>query len=46
VGIAGSYFARGATRHEYAAYSKAGDDSMANMKRLQRKFATAATPTG
>ncbi len=39
----GSYFTRGTTRDEYARYSEAGPDYMANVQRLLKKFATAAT---
>lgn len=39
----GAYFTRGTTRDAYARYSEAGVDYMANMNRLQRKWATAAT---
>jgi 2-oxoglutarate ferredoxin oxidoreductase subunit alpha len=38
----GSYFTRGTTRNAYAIYSEAGADYLYNMKRLQKKFATAA----
>jgi 2-oxoglutarate/2-oxoacid ferredoxin oxidoreductase subunit alpha len=38
----GSYFTRGTTRTAYATYSEAGPDYLYNMKRLQKKFATAA----
>jgi len=39
----GAYFTRGTTRDEYARYSEAGPHYMANVQRLLRKFATAAT---
>jgi 2-oxoglutarate/2-oxoacid ferredoxin oxidoreductase subunit alpha len=39
----GSYFTRGSTRNAQAVYSEAGADYLYNMKRLQKKFATAAT---
>jgi 2-oxoglutarate ferredoxin oxidoreductase subunit alpha len=39
----GSYFTRGTTRDPYARYSEAGPDYLYNVRRLQKKFATAAT---
>ncbi len=39
----GSYFTRGSTRNPQAVYSEAGADYLYNMKRLQKKFASAAT---
>src|SRR4051812_26676985 len=38
----GSYFTRGTTRDPYARYSERGPDYVYNMKRLLRKFRTAA----
>ena len=38
----GAYFTRGSTHNAYARYSEAGADYVANVERLQRKFATAA----
>jgi 2-oxoglutarate ferredoxin oxidoreductase subunit alpha len=39
----GAYFTRGTTRDANARYSEAGPDYVYNMRRLARKFATAAT---
>jgi len=39
----GAYFTRGTTRDEYARYSESGPHYMANVHRLLKKFATAAT---
>ncbi len=39
----GSYFTRGTTRNAYAQYSEAGPDYLYNVKRLLKKFHTAAT---
>jgi 2-oxoglutarate ferredoxin oxidoreductase subunit alpha len=39
----GAYFTRGTTRDEYARYSESGPHYLANVQRLLRKFATAAT---
>ncbi len=39
----GAYFTRGTTRDEYARYSESGPHYMANVQRLLKKFATAAT---
>ena len=38
----GAFFTRGTTRDPYARYSETGDDYTYNVKRLLRKFATAA----
>ena len=39
----GAFFTRGTSRDEYARYTERGDIYQANMERLQRKWATAAT---
>lgn len=39
----GAFFTRGTSRDTYAIYSEQGEDYVANMERLSRKFATAAT---
>ncbi|MEP7281867.1 MAG: 2-oxoacid:acceptor oxidoreductase family protein, partial [Rubrivivax sp.] len=39
----GAFFTRGTTRDAYARYSESGPDYVDNMRRLVRKFATAAT---
>jgi 2-oxoglutarate/2-oxoacid ferredoxin oxidoreductase subunit alpha len=39
----GAYFTRGTTRDAFARYSEAGPDYLYNVRRLLKKFATAAT---
>ncbi|WP_206483903.1 2-oxoacid:acceptor oxidoreductase subunit alpha [Thalassotalea sp. G2M2-11] len=37
----GAFFTRGTSRNEYAGYTEKSDDYVANMQRLEKKFATA-----
>lgn len=38
----GAFFTRGTSRNEFAAYTENGDEYVANMRRLNRKFANAS----